>query len=128
MANESAATRTALEVHLPEALTDPTGRKRVYANPPRIRIGHETGHKVTFKNKTNGSARLWLPHGANVFDPPSGSTASYFDHPIEIPAGDTGISLTVTSSPKHGTYQYHVYCATIAGFAEGSSAPEITVP
>jgi hypothetical protein len=114
-------------VNLPPPIQPGGDRSRVFVKPAHVRIEMppEQVQAVQFNNNTGDVVKLWIPTGAALFKPPDKHPG--FDHEIEIP--DKGHkTLDVLPHPTRGRYLYQVYCNAINNYAEGNSAPEITVP
>ena len=113
---------------LPRPIKDPTGRKRVYVNPPVIHVGSKPRllPKITFTNHTGDVARFWFPTGALIFVGPPPPYKD-FSNPFVVKDGEK-LELEVLPGLKPCDYTYHVYCDAIGGEADGNSPPGISCP
>ncbi len=117
-----------MPVALPSPIKDPTGRERVYVNPPVVHIG--TGstqlRKILFTNHTGDKARYWFPGGDLLFvSPPAGYIN--FDNPFVVENGGK-LELYLKEDLGFFDYTYHVYCDAIENEADGNSPPGISCP
>jgi hypothetical protein len=101
-------------------------KARIFVNPPMVRIGSGATQiaQVTLVNNSGGDIRVWLPHGAKLFDDRSVADWSV---PFLIPK-DTDRTLYVKPNPQEGKYDYHIYCEAIEDYAEGNSPPILSCP
>ncbi len=118
-----------MPVDLPAPVqVDPTGRKKVYVNPPVIHVGSGPSQlrNIQFTNHTGDKVRLWFPSGSPLF---AGPPANYpnFENPFVI---EDGAKLDFTLKPNlgYGIYHYHVYCDVISDEADGNSPPSLSCP
>jgi hypothetical protein len=128
MPSGTSATGTAKGITIPPHTPgDHQNRPRIQINPPRLQVGSGAAKAstVTITNGTTHAAMFWIPRGESVFELPA--DVPHFDTIIKIAPGSE-LTLRVKESPNPGTYPYHVFCHAISHFADGNSAPEITVP
>jgi hypothetical protein len=109
----------------PPTPPDPTGRKRVYVNPPVVHLGYGPDQlkHIRFTNHTNGTVRIWLLEAASLFVRP----AKDFEKPFVVDDGDK-LDLDLKPGLGYGDYVYHVYCDAIGHEADGNSPPAISCP
>jgi hypothetical protein len=128
MPNGTGAVPSHMPVNLHPPILDPTGRKRVYVDPPVIHIGKGSTQlrKLRFTNNTGDKARFWFLIGAALFvAPPRGYKD--FTNPFVVDAGDA-LDLELKPDLGYSYHEFHVYCDVIGNEAEGSSPPGISCP
>jgi hypothetical protein len=117
-----------MPVDLPPPIKDPTGRKRVYVNPPAIHLGSGSSQlpSIQFTNNTGDTIRIWLVNVASLFaHPPKGYKD--FDNPFVVAAHAT-LDLDLKPSLGNGDYYYHVFCDAVGHDADGNSPPVMSCP
>jgi hypothetical protein len=117
-----------MPVDLPLPIKDPTGRKRVYVNPPVIHLGSGSSQlpSIQFTNNTGDTIRIWLLNVASLFArPPKGYKD--FDNPFVVAAGRT-LDLDLKPGLGNGDYYYHVFCDAVGRDADGNSPPVMSCP
>jgi hypothetical protein len=117
-----------MPVDFPKPVDVGPGRKKVYVNPPVIRVGSGPSQlrNIQFANHTGGKASLWFPDGLPLFD---GTPDQYPSHenPLVIEAGATKV-LKLKPNLGDGFYHYHVHCDAIGDEADGNSPPSLSCP
>lgn len=111
---------TILEPHLID-------RERIFVNPPAIHIGYgDSPTTIRWENQTGDLVKIWLPNADDYLKRPSGED---FSKPFDVtPEKPLVLTVKEDPKPKKNTYQYHIYCAKINGFAEGNSSPVVHCP
>lgn len=126
MPNGTGAVPSHMPVDLTRPIKDPTGRERIYVNPPVIHIGSGPTQlrTIRFENNTGGTVRIWLLNAAELFVRP----LKDFENPFVVKATDPPLDLEVKPGSKYGDYVYHVYCDAIGHEADGNSPPALACP